>query len=319
MKNRILTLLVFVQVVYSGYSQVAEMNWELDYEIYLKMSNDSNYTYDIRELFHITDVQNTDFSTEFVFYPVSPGAEYSQRINEGKTDTTSFKTLWSALHANLGGGWIHFTNCIAYALETQLLNLQEPILKRPQTKWKPDPVTETWKRTKKWKYYIPVNQKTAIKEYKLRQEENALGDIKNLPASYIELFLNTSDKEYLKLKGNREYNEVAKIDLVKIILGANYLGEPQINYISNAVKNAVKTYSASKLPSVLIFDEFDAAAAMTLDVDGYNIESIVFRATANLDDDVMNQRKEEIEKIVENINTYNKQAFQKRLKSYYSD
>ena len=28
------------------HAQVAELNWELDYEIYMKMANDSNYTYD---------------------------------------------------------------------------------------------------------------------------------------------------------------------------------------------------------------------------------------------------------------------------------
>ena len=56
-------------------AQVAEMNWELDYQIFLKMGNDSNYTYDISELFHITDAKNIEFSSDFVFYPVNPGQE----------------------------------------------------------------------------------------------------------------------------------------------------------------------------------------------------------------------------------------------------
>jgi hypothetical protein len=302
-----------------SFSQVSEMKWELDYQILLKMANDSDYTYDIREVFHVTDAKNTDFTSEFVFYPVNPGESYTNELLQEPMEETSYKTLWSALHSKLDGGWIHFANCIAYALETQSLNLKEPIMKRPETDWKPDPVTESWKRTHKWEYYIPVLQKNAIKEYKLRKKNNELGDLKSIPASYINLFLSTSDKEYSDFQSTGNFNEIAKIDLIKVLLGANYLGEDQIKYVSNAVLNAVKGYSSSNLPSVLIFDEFEAAAAMSLDAGGYKLESIVFRSSAELSQAEMETRKEQVSKIIETINAYNKAAFQKRLKSYYGE
>jgi hypothetical protein len=121
------------------------------------------------------------------------------------------------------------------------------------------------------------------------------------------------------MKENEEFNEIARIDLIKVMLGANYMGEAQINYVSNAVLNAVKGYTVSKLPSVIIFDEFEAAAAMSLDAGGYKLESIVFKSSAGLSDKEMSGRKVEIEKIIDTINAYNQAAFQKRLGSYYSN
>jgi hypothetical protein len=300
-------------------SQVAEMNWELDYRIYLKMANDSSYTYDIREVFHVTDAKNVEFSSEFVFYPVNPGNEYTRELPGNNPGNEKFTTLWNALHARLGGGWIHFTNCIAYALESKTLDLREPIMERPLSGWKPDPVTDSWKRTRKWEYYVPVSQKNAIREYKLRLRSGEPGDLKNLPQTYIDIFLATSDKEYEELVSAGDFNKRAKIDLVKILLGANFLGEPQINYISNAVLSAVKDYSAGKLPSVIVFDEFEAAAAMSLDAEGYQLESIVFKASLGLSEEERLIRQQEIHEIINTINTYNRSAFQKRLKSYYQN
>ncbi len=317
MKRLIFIILLILPLLISA--QVAEMKWELDYQIFMQMSDDANYTYDISEVFHITDAKNTDFSNEFVFYPVNPGESYTNDVAQLSSEETSFNTLWSALHAKIGGGWVHFANCIAYAIETQSLNLKEPILKRPETDWKPDPITESWKRTRKWEYYIPVSQKNAVKEYKLRKKNDEIGDMRNLPDSYFDLFLSTSNGKYSSLFANEDFNEVAKIDLIKVMLGANYLGEDQINYVSNAVLNAVKGYSASKLPSVLIFDEFDAAAAMSLDVGGYKLESVVFRSSAGLTETEITERKSEIIKIINTINAYNKAAFQKRLGSYYGN
>lgn len=312
--------ITFLVIVVSGmhaFPQVAEMNWELDYEVYLKMSNDSGYHVDIRDLFHITDIKSTDFTSEFVFYPVYPGIEFAQQARPDSSGSV-YSTLWSALHARLGGGWIHFINCIAYALETKVLDLQEPIMKRPDTRWKPNPVTETWKRTHTWEYYIPLSQNKAKKEYKIRLHAGQTGDLENLPASYINLFLSTSDKEYRQMRAEGNYKEAAKIDLVRIMLGANYLGEDQINYVSNAVLNAVTSYSSAKLPSVLIFDEFDAAAAMNLDASGYVLESLVFSKSAGLSDAEMGARKKEILKILDTINQYNQEAFKKRLGNYYT-
>jgi hypothetical protein len=283
------------------------------------MANDSNYMYDVRDLFHVTDLKNPDFTSEFVFYPVSPGADFSNEIMKQDTLQASIHTLWSALHVIIGGGWVHFTNCIAYALETKILDLREPIMKRPVTSWKPDPVTETWKRTKKWEFYMPVDQNHAIKEYKIRKKSNQMGDLESLPPKYIENFLSTSESEYWQLKAEGDMKAIAQIDLVKVLLGANFLGEAQISYVSNAVFNALQNYSAGKLPSVLIFDEFDAAAAMTLDMDGYQLESIVFRSSAELSKDDIAKRQIEIAEIIKTINEYNNESFRKRLSSYYND
>lgn len=317
MKRIFVLLILFLPLLITA--QVSEMKWELDYQIFLKMSDDADYTYDISEVFHVTDAKNTEFTSEYVFYPVNPGESYTNELALNSDDQSVYKTLWSALHAKLGGGWIHFVNCIAYALETQTLDLREPIMKRPETDWKPDPVTESWKRTRKWEFYIPVTQKNAVKEYKMRRKNNELGDLRNLPNSYIDLFLSTSDGKYAGYIEKESFNVIAKIDLIKVMLGANYLGEDQINYVSNAVLNAVKGYSASKLPSVLIFDEFDAAAAMSLDANGYNLESVVFKASAALSEEEMADRKAKIAKIIDTINAYNQATFQKRLGSYYNN
>ena len=298
-------------------SQVSEMKWELDYEIYMRMSNDSNFTYDVKDVFHVTDSKN-EFSSEFVFYPVNPGQQYADELSEKKVDTTSYATLWSALHAKIGGGWVHFANCLAYAIEIGNLNLREPIMKRPESNWKPNPITESYKRTKDWEYYIPLSQKNAQKEYKVRVSKDELGDLPNLPSDYISLMNETKQKEYDFYAMSQKKNQVARIDLVKLIMGANYLGEAQISYISNAVQSAIKGYSASKLPSVIVFDDLDAAAAMSLSTNGYSVESIVFKASANLSESEAEERTQKINKIIANINDYNQKAFQRRLGSYYS-
>jgi hypothetical protein len=250
------------------------------------------------------------------------GEEYIQNIKERKHDTISsqsFHTIWSALHNSLGGGWVHFTNCLLYALETEQLSLKEPLLKRPETNWKPNPITESYKRTRKWKYYFPMDQKLAQKEYKLREKEGKLGDIHNLPESFIPLVLETSQGDYNKLVEERDLNKIAKINIVKIILGANYIGEAQINFIRSTVLNSIKSYNIKKLPTVIVFDEFHAAAIMSMDLDGYKVENIVFREESTLNDLQREEKTGQIENIIADINKYNRNAFQKRLGEYYAD
>lgn len=309
-----ITLLLLVTVT-TTFSQITEMKWELDYEIYLKLANDSNYTYDIREAFHVTDTK-TDYTSDFVFYPVSPGSDYINDVPKQEAGV-QFNTLWSALNAKVGGGWIHFTNCIAYALETQKLDLTSPLMKRPESNWKPSPMTESYRRTKNWMYYVPVDQKLAQKEYKAKDSEGTLGDIKSLPQEYINLFLNTSQKDYEKLKVEGDKKTLAKIDLVKVLLGSNYIGEAQVNYVSNMVLESVKSYSTNMLPSVIIFDEYNAAALMSLNAQGYKIENIVFKGAEELPADTINQHTQEIEEIIAKINAYNQNSFKQRLGSYY--
>ncbi|QQS50495.1 MAG: hypothetical protein IPM71_13025 [Bacteroidota bacterium] len=316
MKN-ISILVVLLLSVLSIHSQVVEMKWELDYEIYLTLSNDSSYAYDLREAFHVSDTKE-DYQTEFVFYPVNPGSDYAMQIPDSSKAGIQ-KTLWSALNANLGGGWVHFTNCVAYALEIRMLDLKAPLMQRPESKWKPHPMTESYQRTKDWNYYVPMGQKEAQKEYTLRLAENKPGDIQSMPSTYLDLFLNTSQKQYDKLVAEGKWNTVAKIDLIKLMLGSNYLGEAQISYISSQVLAAIKAYTSNVLPSVVVFDEFDAAALMSLDAQGYKVEKIVFRESSQLSEETKSSRIEEISGIVKNINEYNQNSFQKRLGNYYKN
>ena len=298
-------------------SQITEMNWSLDYKIYMKMANDSNYVYDIRDAFHVTHSKE-DINSNYVFYPATPGADFVSKMPVDSAKVP-YKTLWSALHAKLGGGWIHFSNCIAYSLETKKLDLTSPLMLRPQSSWKPSPMTESYKRTKKWKYYVPVNQKLAQKEYKIADAKGELGDIRSLPQSYVDLFLNTSQKKYDRLKVEHKFNTIAKIDLVKLLLGSKYLSEAQISFISNSVLGSVLAYTNNMLPSVIIFDEFDAAAVMSLDTDGYKIEKIVYKSSAGISDEEATRRNEQIRQIVQKINDYNTSSFKKQLGNYYNN
>ena len=298
---------------------VSEIKWELDYQIFLKMANDSSYNYDIRQLFHIPK-NETDFATDYVYYPVNLGIEYINDVkkhSDSLIDISGYKTIWSALHESVGGGWIHFTNCLLYALETSQLSLTAPLMQRIRTKWKPDPVTESYLRTKKWKYYTPVLQKEAAREYNLRKERNELGDLNSVPGAFIELMLNTSEKDYRSLIENGMMNKSAKIDLVKLMMGANFLGEVQINYIRSAVLRSVKNYAANKLPSVVIFDEFDAAAVMTLVPEGYQVDAVGFKNSSELTETEKQDRTSKMIEIIARINTYNHNLFIKRLGSYY--
>ena len=300
--------------------EVDEIKWELDYGIYLRMTNDSAYQYDIRELFHVKD-EKMQATSEFVLYPVNLGEEYVYGIaalNQGEyIPATPFRTLWAALHASVGGGWVHFNNCLLYALETRYIDLTAPLMKRAATTWKPDPVTESWRRTRHWEYYMPVDQKQAKREYRIRKRNNELGDIKSIPPSFIDLFLHTNSHEYRLMKKRNETKKTAQIELVKLMLGVNYLGEAQILYLRSSVLNAFKNYSANKLPTVIIFDAFNAAAVMSLDTQGYKIDGIAFRNSGSLTVAEADEKKTRIQAIIDDINTYNRNQFMKRLDSYY--
>lgn len=300
---------------------ISEMKWELDYEIFLKMANDSSYNYDIRHLFHIPKSE-INFTTDYIYYPVNLGIEYINNVNnrgDSLIRESGYKTLWSALHESVGGGWIHFTNCLLYALETGHLSLTAPLMQRIRTKWKPKPVTDTYLRTKKWKYYTPVLQKEAVREYEIRRERKELGDLQSIPPAFIELMQSTSEREYRKLIEKGELNKTAKIDLVKLMMGSNFLGEVQINYIRNAVLKAVRNYAFNKLPSIIIFDEFDAATVMTLAPEGYQIDAVVFKSSAELTDTEKQLRTAKMADIIAKINSYNHNSFIKRLSNYYRE
>ena len=312
---------------------IKEMDWGMDLQVELTLQNDSVYIYDIANLHHTDASLNSD-PNDFTYYPVNLSDEFIEKIKtkgvELGIDTTendstqkltakdpSNKTLWSAIHGYIGGNWIHFVNTLLYTIESGSLDLESAMMKRPETKWKPDNPSDAYERTKKWDYYTPVTRKEARKEYKIRKENRDLGNLKHLPEEYINLALDTRDREYEKMKFY-DRRKAAKIDLVKLLLGANYLGEPQIFYIRSMVLKSVVNYSKKQLPAVIIFDNFNAAVAMSLNSKGYYIEKIVFSDADIVEENQLKMRRNTIREIVSNINEVNKEMFRQKLKSYYN-
>lgn len=326
MKKLIIILIcLFVSFQLAHSQGIEKMQWDKDFQIHITLANDSNYILDIKELHH-TDVEG-DGSTSFTYLPTRLENEFVQKLKQTEVDTSfvnkedyseSNKTLWSALHNSIGGGWVHFVNCLLYSLETGYLDITTPLMKRPESNWKPKPMTESYKRTKKWKYYVPVDQKLAIKEYKLKKSNNSLGHLNDVPEEFIDLFIKTSQSDYEQMKLNLRKRDKAKIDMVKILVGANYLGETQIKYIKSMVLKSMVDYADDQLPSVIIFDNFNAAVAMSLNEIGYQIDKIVFIDERFISIETRLERVNQINSIVNQINKVNKEVFQQKLKSYYN-
>ncbi|MCD4833498.1 MAG: hypothetical protein K8R31_06860 [Bacteroidales bacterium] len=321
----IIFVCLFVSFQFAHSQGIEKMQWDKDFQIHITLANDSNYILDIKELHH-TDVED-DGSASFTYLPTRLENEFVQKLKQTEVDTTitgeegyseSNKTLWSALHASIGGGWVHFVNCLLYSLETGYLDITTPLMKRPESNWKPKPMTESYKRTKKWKYYVPVDQKLAIKEYKIKKSNNNLAHLNDVPQEFIDLFLKTNQSAYEQLKMNNRKRDKAKIDMVKILVGANYLGETQIKYIKSMVLKAFAQYADDQLPSVIIFDNFNAAVAMSLNEVGYQIDKIVFIDERFISIETRSERVNQINSIVNQINKVNKEVFQQKLKSYYN-
>ena len=323
-------LLVFL-LNNSTYSQkkpkIRSMNWGSNLKINLELSNDSSYILDVDQLPH-SDKEFGERLRSYTYYPANLSEEFIEQLKEIKIkehrDTTEAKsydeTLWSALHNFIGGEWPHFMNTILYAIEKDYLDLKAPLMKRPETNWKPSPKTESYKRTRKWDYYVPVNQRHAHNEYELRKENDNLGGLKYVPDNFIDLFLDIGNWKYKRMqkKNDREKErKLAKIDMVKLLLGAKYLGKPQIDYIKSMVLKAMNDYSKEELPSIIIFDNFNAAVAMSLNESGYKIDKVIFKDISEINEEVKKERIDKIEAIVDNINEVNKDVFKKRLKKYY--
>ncbi|MFC2151378.1 hypothetical protein ACFLSE_02530 [Bacteroidota bacterium] len=296
------------------------MKWDKDFQIHITLANDSNYILDIKELHH-TNVAE-DGSTSFTYLPTRLENEFVQKLKQTEVETNlnqenikeSNKTLWSALHNSIGGGWVHFINCLLYSLETGYLDIIAPLMIRPESDWKPNPMTESYKRTKKWRYYVPVDQKLAIKEFKIKKKNNNLTHLNDVPDEFIDLFLKTSQSEYDEMN----QRDKAKIDMIKILVGANYLGETQIKYIKSMVLKAMVDYAEDQLPSVIIFDNFNAAVAMSLNEAGYQVDKIVFIDERFISIETRLERVNKINSIVSQINEVNKEVFQSKLKNYYN-
>ena len=332
LKIALIFLLLNSVFIFSQTQQIGirQMTWGPDYQVYLQMDNDSSYRYEIDKLFHANpDVAFTN-QTEFVYYPVNFEPSYIDSLLSLTSESEEFTaqkpqnpqirkvTLWGAIGPAIGGGWVHFINCLVYSLETSQLDLTSPLLTRPASTWKPKPMTETFKRTRKWKYYSPVEQKYARKEYKARLKKNQLGDLQSIPQEYINLMLTTSDKEYKLLQKNKDRKKIAKIDLVKLMLGAPYMSEPQIEYVKSRVLTAISSYNKQHMPSVLIFDKYQAAVAMTLDGLGYKAQKIVFRDQGSLTPQEIMQRTYIIRGVVALINEANNKALKERLNGLYA-
>lgn len=328
MKRYIIPIFLLICNVSFAQQSISEMKWGKDYKLHVKMYNDTNYVLDIKGLYHAGGIFADTLEGSSTYYPVKLDQEFIDYVKHKKIDVDdlhrvdssqnrSGKTLWSALHADLGGGYIHFINCLIYSLESQQVRLSEPIMLRPETKWKPKPVTDTYRRTRRWIYFVPFDQKQAHKEYNLRKRQHDLSDLQGVPESFIVLFRNTSQKEYELLRKENKRHLVAQIDLIRLLLGARYLGESQIQYVRSRVRSAVLKYSQNTLPSVVIFDNYNAAVALSLDQTGYKVDYIVFRDQDLLTAEENAQRVNKIKALIITINEANNRVFRSRLEDYY--
>jgi hypothetical protein len=313
--------------VYAQQPSIRSMEWGANLKISLELSNDSTYLLDVDQLPH-SNRQYGQSSDQYTYYPVRLSEDFIAQLKEipiTEPDSTGVeessmaanKTLWSALHNLIGGGWPHFINTLLYALEQGYLDLQAPLMERPQTGWKPSPMTESYRRTRKWDYYVPVNQRHAHKEYKRRKADGQLAEIRDVPDDFLRLFRETGNWKYKRMIKKEERKQLARIDLVKLLLGSYYLGKPQIQYVKTMVLKAVNDYSKDHLPSVIIFDNFNAAVAMSLNETGYRVDKIVFSDAKRIARQTKIERREKINAIVDNINEVNKKLFRSRLQSHY--
>ena len=301
--------------------EISDMKWGADFNIHVTFSNDSTSILDVKALYHSNGDEGIDNAV--TYYPVALDPTFVDDLKNRKLESfesglaskkdtlANNKTLWSALHPQLGGGFIHFINCLIYSFESGNLNLTSPLMTRPISDWKPKPMTETYLRTKNWNYYVPDNQKLAQKEFKKQLKQNQLGDIVHLPSSFIELFNNTNDKKYAELKQKHEVNKIAIIDMMRLLIGSKYLSQEQIYYVQNAVIKSVMHYNINHLPSVIIFDTYNAAVAMTLDNEGYNIEKVVFSNEGDLTQTEIDARLKKMEAVIGGINEVNRKVFEK--------
>lgn len=336
--NRTLATTILLIASTIGFAQdsknaITAMRWGADYNIHITFSNDSTTIYDVRGLYHSTSTEADESSNaeQVTYYPVQLDPEFisalkDRNINSFEGDTTTSlnndpnyraKTLWAALHDQLGGGYIHFINCLIYSLESRNLNLYSPFFKRPQTNWKPRPMTQSYKRTRNWEYYVPNDQKMAQKEYLTKLKNKELGDMALLPASFTELFLSTTQKQYDELVAANNIGKLAIIDMMRLLVASNYLGADQIALIQGSVSKSIMRYTMNSLPSVIIFDDLDAALAMTLDHDGYKIDQVTFNNESALSDDEKENRIQLMQNIIKEVNEVNKRIFERNLKQYY--
>jgi hypothetical protein len=306
-------------------AQIKELRWGMNYQIYLYLTNDSSVVLNIQDLPH--SEQDTSGNEQFTFLPVNLDNKYVDFLKSRNTDlleengtisdSVKVETLWRTVHDVLGGGWVHFINCITYSFESGLLDTEAPLLKRPVTSWKPNPPTESWKRTRKWNYYIPETQKLAQREYRATMAEGHGERFLGIPQEYIKLFLATNDATYKKLQKKHRNKDLAKINMVRLMVGAKYFGKAQLSYIRAQVLKSAMQFPARTLPSMILMDDFNAAVSMTLDETGYRIDKVFFRDEKQLQEAEREQRLEQINQEVRDINDRNRKVYEKMLKDYF--
>lgn len=333
MKKAVFTGVLIFLTVCSSFGQammnrpaIREMRWSGNYELYLFLSDDSTIVLNTKDLPHIQVLLPDSRQEQLTLLPAGLDNGYvhflqkqagAAAVADTARKSSRLVTLWGSLHESLGGGYVHFIHCLQYALETGYLDLKSPLMKRPETHWRPRPATETWKRTRKWKYYTPDNQKNAIREYKLQLREGKAEVLAGIPEEMISFFLTTSDREYAKLEQRKNYRKKAEIDLIRLLLGSAYLGDVQISYIRTMVMKAVTQFSVFRLPAIILMDEYNAAVAMSLDERGYRVEQIVFSDDAFLDSETRLRRIQAINTFTAGINQRNNQLFENKLKQYF--
>mgnify|MGYP005844541489 FL=1 len=333
MRKSVFTLVLMFLTLYGSLGQnminrpaIKEMRWSGNYELYIYLLDDSTIVLNAKDLPHSQSFLGGAHQDQLTLLPVNLDNGYvhflQKQAGTSIPSDTVVKgerpaTLWSSLHESLGGGYVHFIHCLQYSLETGYLDLKSPLMKRPASKWRPRPATKTWKRTQKWEYYTPDNQKYAIKEYKLQQREGRAEILSGIPEEMISFFLKTSDREYEKMEQRKNFRKKAEIDLIRLLLGSPYLGAVQISYIHTMVMKSVTQFSAFRLPAVIIMDEYNAAVAMLLDERGYRVDQIVFSDDAILDAEIRHGRIQAIKSFTNEINQKNNQVFENRLKKYF--
>jgi len=83
------------------------------------------------------------------------------------------------------------------------------------------------------------------------------------------------------------------------------------------VLTAVLRYNINTLPTVIIFDDYNAAVSMTLDNTGYKVGYVVFRDQSSISSEETQVRFKKIELMIQAVNDANDRVFKKRLQNYY--
>ena len=87
--KKLIALSVFIPMAWISFSQssyhateIKQMKWGLDYQVYLRLNNDSAYALNIESLFHVLPKDNQFQKPEFTYYPVRFDSTYIEKLRE---------------------------------------------------------------------------------------------------------------------------------------------------------------------------------------------------------------------------------------------